>query len=153
MTFRTRLAALLAIRSLHVSKWSQHCFETPFFHLFYIFFIGEAPGICLTPISVIRKRNQEAYVPDYCLNESVLCRPPQVNNYYSSGPSFGFSPFGFSPFGFSPFGYGGGAVVVGAPMGGLGILFDLFLITALVGVVSSVFSAFTRRREDDKDGW
>jgi hypothetical protein len=92
--------------------------------------------------------------PSRCGNHLVAqCRPPQINNYYSSGPSFGFSPFGFSPFGFSPFGFGGGAVVVGAPIGGLGILFDIFLITALFGIVSSVFSAFTRRKDDDKDTW
>lgn len=77
-----------------------------------------------------------------------------TNNYYGGSP-FGFSPFGFSPFGFSPFGFGGGAVVVGAPVGGFSffsLIFDIFLFGAFVTLVSSLFSG---GKKDDKkdDGW
>lgn len=90
----------------------------------------------------------------YLTCHCTLCRSPQVNNYYSSGPSFGFSPFGFSPFGFSPFGYGGGAVAVGAPIGG-GFLFNFFLVTLALGVVSRVASSFGGNKKDKErdDQW
>jgi hypothetical protein len=68
---------------------------------------------------------------------------------------FGFSPFGFSPFGFSPFGFGGygygmGGVAV-APLGGLSLILDIFLIGVVFSVIGGVFSAIRGGGQKKKD--
>ena len=103
----------------------------------------------------VANRVYSVHVQFTMFNSACRAPGPTVNNYYNSSPGFGgFSPFGFSPFGFSPFGFGGGAVVVGAPVGG-GFLLNFFLITLALGVVGRVVSSFSggNKKNERDDQW